>query len=93
MQDIFTADSETSATQVDGALARMIKHPRILKKAQAEVRELLFGRRGKADETGLPELEYLKLVIRVSKDPPFCSLAAPKGMQRHMRDNWVKDPG
>ncbi|KAF8031699.1 hypothetical protein BT93_D0807 [Corymbia citriodora subsp. variegata] len=61
--DIFAAGSETSATQVDWALAELMKNPRILKKAQAEVREV-FDRRGKADETGLPELEYLKLVIK-----------------------------
>ncbi|XP_030519080.2 cytochrome P450 71D11-like [Rhodamnia argentea] len=63
--DIFAAGSETSATQVDWAFVEMMRNPRILKKAQAEVREV-FDRRGKADETGLPELEYLKFVIKES---------------------------
>ncbi|KAF8031698.1 LOW QUALITY PROTEIN: hypothetical protein BT93_D0806 [Corymbia citriodora subsp. variegata] len=61
--DIFAAGSETSATQVDWAFVEMMKNPRIRQKAQAEVREV-FDRRGKADETGLPEQEYLKLVIK-----------------------------
>ncbi|KAL6143781.1 hypothetical protein ACLB2K_054476 [Fragaria x ananassa] len=39
--DIFTAGSETSATTVDWIMSEMIKNPRIMKKAQDEVREVL----------------------------------------------------
>ncbi|KAI6688754.1 hypothetical protein NL676_025582 [Syzygium grande] len=68
---IFAAGSESPATLVDWALAEMMKNPRILK-TQAEVREV-FDRRGKADETGLPELEYLKL----RRKPDLCLVPKP----------------
>jgi len=41
----------------------MLKDPRVLKKAQAEVREI-FKKRGKVDETCIDELKYLKAIIK-----------------------------
>ncbi|GMP65091.1 hypothetical protein CsSME_00026048 [Camellia sinensis var. sinensis] len=61
--DIFSAGSETSATTVDWAMSEMMKNPRIMRKAQAEVRQVFNGK-GKVDETGIQELNYLKLVIK-----------------------------
>ncbi|GMP65089.1 hypothetical protein CsSME_00026048 [Camellia sinensis var. sinensis] len=63
IQDIFSAGSETSATTVDWAMSEMMKNPRIMRKAQAEVRQVFNGK-GKVDETGIQELNYLKLVIK-----------------------------
>ena len=40
-----------------------MKYPKIMKKAQDEVREV-FNRRGKVDEAGLEEMKYLKLAIK-----------------------------
>ncbi|XP_057485896.1 cytochrome P450 71D9-like [Actinidia eriantha] len=61
--DIFSAGSETSATTVDWAMVEMMKKPRIMKKAQAEVRTVFNGK-GNVDETGLQELKYLKSIIK-----------------------------
>ncbi|KAF3453332.1 hypothetical protein FNV43_RR03772 [Rhamnella rubrinervis] len=61
--DIFGGGSETSSTTVDWAMSEMIKNPRVMKKAQDEVREV-FNRRGSIDEIGLNEMKYLKLVIK-----------------------------
>ncbi|XP_038686631.1 cytochrome P450 71D9-like [Tripterygium wilfordii] len=63
IKDMFGAGSETSATVVDWAIAEMMKNPRIMKKAQAEVRQV-FDSRGSVDEKGIPELNYLKLVVK-----------------------------
>lgn len=41
----------------------MMKNPRVMKKAQDEVREV-FNRRGSIDEMALNEMKYLKLVIK-----------------------------
>jgi cytochrome P450 len=62
-QDIFAAGSETSATTLNWAMSEMIKNPRVMKKAQAEVREV-FNRKGRVDETGIDEMKYLKLVVK-----------------------------
>ncbi|TQE00376.1 hypothetical protein C1H46_014012 [Malus baccata] len=61
--DIFSAGSETSATTVDWAISEMMKNPRVMKKAQREVREV-FNRKGKVDETSIREMKYLNAVIK-----------------------------
>ncbi|CAI0439057.1 unnamed protein product [Linum tenue] len=61
--NIFLAGSDTSSTTVEWAMSEMLKNPRVMEKAQSEVREV-FGRKGKVDEGGLEELNYLKLVIK-----------------------------
>ncbi|KAI9185626.1 hypothetical protein LWI28_008946 [Acer negundo] len=62
----------TSATTVDWAMIEMMRNPRLMKKAQSEVREV-FGSKGKVDETGLIEIKFPKLVIKeaVRLHPPF----------------------
>ncbi|RYQ86797.1 hypothetical protein Ahy_B10g106427 isoform G [Arachis hypogaea] len=61
--DIFGGGSETSAHTIDWAMSEMIRDPRVMEKAQAEVREL-FNRIGKVDETLINELKYLKSVVK-----------------------------
>ncbi|KAK7316831.1 hypothetical protein RJT34_00579 [Clitoria ternatea] len=61
--DIFIGGSETAATTINWAMAEMIKNPRIMKKAQSEVRGI-FESRGRADESGIGDLKYLKAVIK-----------------------------
>ncbi|XP_057430940.1 cytochrome P450 71D11-like [Lotus japonicus] len=61
--DIFTAGSDTAATTINWAMAEMMKDPRVLKKAQAEVREI-FHKRGKVEETCMDELKYLRAIIK-----------------------------
>ncbi|XP_038690092.1 cytochrome P450 71D11-like [Tripterygium wilfordii] len=63
IQDMFVAGGETSATTVDWAMREMIKNPIVMKKAQAEVRHV-FDSRGRVDETGIPELKYLKFILK-----------------------------
>ncbi|XP_057421867.1 cytochrome P450 71D11-like [Lotus japonicus] len=61
--DVFIAGSESAATTVNWAMTEMLKDPRVLKKAQIEVREV-FDRRGKIDESAIEELKYLKAIIK-----------------------------
>ncbi|WRX28171.1 Cytochrome P450 - like 10 [Theobroma cacao] len=61
--DIFAAGGETSSTTVEWALSEMIKNPRVMKKAQDEARRV-FNERGRVDESGIHELEYLSLVVK-----------------------------
>ncbi|XP_075668410.1 cytochrome P450 71D11-like [Castanea sativa] len=61
--DIFGAGSETSATIVDWAMSEMMKNQRVMKKAQAEVREVI-NRKGRVDETCINEMKYLKLIVK-----------------------------
>ncbi|WJX37482.1 hypothetical protein P8452_25242 [Trifolium repens] len=61
--DIFGAGGETSASTIDWAMVEMIRDPRTMKKAQAEVREL-FKTKGRVDENYINELHYLKSVVK-----------------------------
>ncbi|XVE50213.1 hypothetical protein DITRI_Ditri01bG0143800 [Diplodiscus trichospermus] len=65
IMDIFVAGSDTSFTVLEWAMSEMLKNPRVMQKAQAEVRKV-FNRKGNVDVEGLHELEYLKLVIKES---------------------------
>ncbi|KAL2626883.1 hypothetical protein AAZX31_07G149900 [Glycine max] len=61
--DIFGAGGETAATAINWAMAEMIRDPRVLKKAQAEVRAV-YNMKGMVDEIFIDELQYLKLVVK-----------------------------
>ncbi|TXG54659.1 hypothetical protein EZV62_019915 [Acer yangbiense] len=63
--DIFSAGSETSSATVGWIMAELLKNPRVMKKAQAEVRQVFDGRENfVVDETLLHELKFLKSVIK-----------------------------
>lgn len=62
---MFTGGSDTAATLINWTMAEMLKDTRVLKKAQAEVREGI-NRRGKIDEATFEEFSYLKAVIKES---------------------------
>ncbi|XP_024029879.1 cytochrome P450 71D9-like [Morus notabilis] len=61
--NVFSAGSTTTATAIDWAMSEMIKNPRVMRKAQTEVRQV-FSRKGSVDETVLSEMKYLKCVVK-----------------------------
>ncbi|WVY91877.1 hypothetical protein V8G54_037391 [Vigna mungo] len=63
MTDIFLAGFETVKTTIDWAMAEMMRNPRVMKKAQDEVREV-FKEKGRVDEICMNELQYLKSVVK-----------------------------
>ncbi|MED6196647.1 hypothetical protein PIB30_049393 [Stylosanthes scabra] len=75
IQDIFAAGGETASTTINWAMAEMIKDPRIMQKAQVEVREI-FDLSGRVDETYIDELKYLKSVVKetLRLHPPIALL-------------------
>lgn len=63
LQDVFSAGTETSSAVVEWAMSEMVKNPKVMEKAQAEVRRV-YNRKGHVDETDLDQLTYLKCVIK-----------------------------
>lgn len=66
------AGSETSATAMDWVMAAMLKHPKVMQRAQAEVRAT-FGDKGSIQEEDSKEPTYLQSVIKETLRlyPPF----------------------
>ncbi|PON43446.1 Cytochrome P450, E-class, group I [Parasponia andersonii] len=90
--DIFGGGSETSATAVNWAMAEMIKNPRVMKRAQEEVREV-FRRKGSVDETGISEMTYLKLVAKETlRLHPSVPLLVPRESREKCEINGYKIP-
>nr|UXF47978.1 cytochrome P450 CYP71-5 [Euphorbia poissonii] len=63
ISDVFIAGSETSSTAIEWAMSELLRNPRVMHKAQEEVRRV-YGKKGKVDESELHQLDYLKLVIK-----------------------------
>ncbi|XP_057799417.1 cytochrome P450 71D95-like [Salvia miltiorrhiza] len=61
--DMFVAGTETSSTTTVWAMAEMMRNPRVMEKAQAEVQAALKGKTA-VEESDVQELKYLKLVIK-----------------------------
>ncbi|CAO2044839.1 unnamed protein product [Urochloa humidicola] len=76
MLDIFGASAETSATTLDWAMAELLRNPRIMDKAQREVREAIAGE-DTVTEDSLGSLHYLRFVVKetLRLHPPATMLA------------------
>ncbi|GAV75857.1 p450 domain-containing protein [Cephalotus follicularis] len=61
--DIFIGGTDTTAASVTWAMTFLMKNPRIMKKAQEEVRNLC-GNKGFANEDDVQNLPYLKAVVK-----------------------------
>nr|XP_010929721.1 premnaspirodiene oxygenase-like [Elaeis guineensis] len=61
--NMFGAGTNTSSATLDWAMAELMRNPKVMKKAQAEVRESLGGKT-KVTEKEIGDMNYLKLVIK-----------------------------
>ncbi|MED6157116.1 hypothetical protein PIB30_020272 [Stylosanthes scabra] len=62
MQDIFAAGTDTSGVVIEWVMSELMRSPRAMKKAQAEIRQALRGKQT-IREADVSELPYLKAVI------------------------------
>ncbi|KAJ9567572.1 hypothetical protein OSB04_003538 [Centaurea solstitialis] len=63
LMNVLVAGTDTTATTVVWAMTALITNPKVMKKAQEEVRNVVGGK-GKVDEDDLPKLIYLKAVVK-----------------------------
>ncbi|KAI3470309.1 hypothetical protein Pfo_026972 [Paulownia fortunei] len=93
LTDIFIAATDTSAASTVWIMTALMKAPNVLKKVQAEIRNLV-GKKGKVDEDDLPKLPYLKAVINETFRlyPPAPLLVPRETIERCIIDGYEIQP-
>lgn len=89
---IVSAGSETSSITMTWAISEMLKNPKVMEKAQAEVREV-FGGSENFDETRLNGLNYLKMVVKETlRLHPPAPLLIPRECREQCQINGFNIP-
>lgn len=60
---MFIAGTETSATVIDWAMAELMRNPKVMEKAQAEVRSIYKGKEF-VDESEIHQLKYTSSIVK-----------------------------
>ena len=63
LQDMFAAGTDTTFITLDWGMTELIMNPKVMERAQAEVRSIV-GERRVVTENDLPQLHYMKAVIK-----------------------------
>ncbi|GMN52135.1 hypothetical protein TIFTF001_021292 [Ficus carica] len=78
LQDMFIAGVETISTSMEWLMAELLRHPRVMKKAQEEIRRAV-GEKGKVDMNDINQMDYLKNVVKeVMRLHPPLALLVPR---------------
>ncbi|GKV50984.1 hypothetical protein SLEP1_g57662, partial [Rubroshorea leprosula] len=84
--------SDTVAISMAWAMAELAKNPRVMKKAQEELRNSV-GNKGKVSETDIEKLAYLKAVVKENwrLHPPVTLLAPREAITRFNISGYTID--
>ncbi|XXG72383.1 hypothetical protein AAC387_Pa07g1493 [Persea americana] len=83
--NILVAGTDTGSATLTWAMTELVKNPKVLKKAQDEVRRVI-GRKNKVEESDILQLQYLKLVVKETfRLHPPTPLLLPRETIRHCK--------
>ncbi|KAI3512869.1 hypothetical protein L1887_20190 [Cichorium endivia] len=63
IMDLFAAGTDTTSTAIEWAISELIRHPRVMKKLQQEVRQIAQGK-SMISEDDLEKMQYLQAVLK-----------------------------
>ncbi|CAN1746450.1 Desmethyl-deoxy-podophyllotoxin synthase [Linum perenne] len=92
--DVFTGGSDTTSSLIEWTMSEMLRNPRVLNKAQEEVRQhphLFSESKNIVEEANISELKYLKLVIKeaLRLHPPIAMLVPRQNMEKCEIDGYT----
>ncbi|CAI9281603.1 unnamed protein product [Lactuca saligna] len=83
LMDVLVAGTDTSTATVIWAMTALIKNPKVMKKAQEEVRNLV-GKKCIVEEEDLSKLTYMKAVVKeIMRLYPPAPLLIPRETAKH----------
>lgn len=86
IMDTFVGGIDTSSVTILWAMSELIRNPRVLKKAQEEIRAAVGEPRARVQPDDLPKLNYLKLVLKETlRLYPPATLLLPRETMRHVK--------
>uniref|UniRef100_A0A1J3G3L7 Cytochrome P450 71B2 n=2 Tax=Noccaea caerulescens TaxID=107243 RepID=A0A1J3G3L7_NOCCA len=86
LMDIFLAGVDTGAITMIWAMTELARNPRVMKKAQEEIRTTLGHKQEKIDEEDIDKVEYLKLIIKETfRLHPPVPLLLPRETMSHVK--------
>ncbi|KAK7276930.1 hypothetical protein RIF29_18079 [Crotalaria pallida] len=92
IQDMFGAGGETTSLVVEWGMSEMMKNPKVMEEAQAEVRKV-YATKGYVDESELHQLIYLKSVIKETlRLHPPAPLSVPRETRETCKINGYEVP-
>ncbi|CAI0418511.1 unnamed protein product [Linum tenue] len=83
IMDMFLGGTDTTSTLMEWAMSELVKHPRVMKKLQEELRSKIGRENETICEADLDRLDYLALVIKetIRLHPPIPMLSPRRLMQ------------
>ncbi|TKV90182.1 hypothetical protein SEVIR_9G011700v4 [Setaria viridis] len=92
IMDTFIGGIDTSSVTMLWAMSELIRKPRVLRKAQDEVRAVVGGK-ARVDPDDVPKLPYLKMVVKETlRLHPPATLLLPRETMRDVRIGWYDVP-
>lgn len=90
LMDVYVGAIGTSQITMVWALSELMRNPRVLKKVQAEIRDVI-GNKGKVNEDDVEKLEYLTMVVKETwRLHPPAPLLAPREVMSQFEVNGYK---